>query len=428
MEKINFEDGQLEESAYVTINGVKHNVVKAKYTGSTPLSAFVLNKMQENIEKAIEEKSSLPEGGTIGQVLAKASNEDNDVEWIEQTGGGNITGDTLPIGATIEWHSDIIPENWLLCDGQAVSRIDYSELFKVLGTKYGTGNGSTTFNLPNLKGKVAVGKDENDSDFNALGKNGGEKEHTLTIKEMPKHNHNYIDNNSNRFNVIAGMRQGGSNEINQGGGGKTYDYFYVDYAGNGQPHNNLQPYIACNFIIKAKQSSGLVATVVDNLESTSETDALSAKQGKILKEMMQRHIITAKGKTGTTLSATSSGIKVSLTEATQVGTKLTLSNGGIKIGTGVKKISITATTVFVNGSTGSHALRICKNNNTSEDNLLARTMLNTVNGTDVQEPLNIVRRIVDNASEGDIIYMYVTSNPANEVSAPLSMLTVEVVE
>lgn len=189
--------------------------------------------------------------------------------------GGEATGDTLPIGATIEWHSDIIPENWLLCNGQAVSRTDYAELFNVLGTKYGTGDGSTTFNLPNLKGKVAVGKDENDTDFNELGKTGGEKEHTLTIAEIPSHNHPLIlqyGSGHEKWGLMGEWSLGTENtdQINNTGGDEA--------------HNNMQPYIVCNFIIKAKQSSGLVATVVDNLNSTSEIDALSAKQGNVLKE------------------------------------------------------------------------------------------------------------------------------------------------
>lgn len=362
------------------------------------LNDINLNKLQENVEDAITELHSQ----------------------------GIATGDTLPLGAVIEWYSDTIPENWLLCNGQAISRTNYPELFNVIGTKYGVGNNSTTFNLPNLKGKVAVGKNTSETEFNTIGKTGGEKTHTLTIEEMPKHNHNYFDNNLNKFSVIAGMRQGGSYDINQGSGGKTYDYFYVDYAGNSQPHNNLQPYIVCNFIIKAKQSSGLVANVIDNLESTSQTDALSAKQGKILKDIAQRHIITAKGN-GASITATSSGSKVNLTEAITVGTKITLSNGGIKIGTGVQKIAIEGTTVFTSGQTGQHGIYIYKNTKT-ETNLLARTMLNTGNNADVQTSLNITKRIIDNVSEGDIIYMYVTSNINHEVSAPLSMLTIEVVE
>ncbi len=167
-------------------------------------------------------------------------------------------------------------------------------------------------------------------------------------------------------------------------------------------------------------------TVVDNLESTSQTDALSARQGKILKDKIQRHIITAKGN-GASITATSSGSKVTLTEAITVGTKITLSNGGIKIGSNVQKISIEGTTVFTSGQTGQHGVYIYKNTKT-ETNLLARTMLNTANNADIQSNLNITRRIIDNVSEGDIIYLYVTSNINHEVSAPLSMLTVEVIE
>lgn len=196
--------------------------------------------------------------------------------------GGEATGDTLPIGATIEWHSDIIPENWLLCDGQAVSRTDYAELFNVLGTKYGTGDGSTTFNLPDLQGKVAVGKDENDTDFNVLGKTGGEKEHTLTVAEMPEHSH------------VLTLKYGSGNAkwgLDGDWSAGTENTEQIKNTGKNQAHNNLQPFLTCNFIIKAKQSSGLVATVVDNLNSVSETDALSAKQGKILNEKASKKVL-----------------------------------------------------------------------------------------------------------------------------------------
>lgn len=192
--------------------------------------------------------------------------------------GGAASGDTLPIGAVLEWYSDMIPENWLLCNGQEVSRTDYAELFNTLGIKYGSGNGSTTFNLPSLKGKVAVGKDENDEDFNEIGKIGGEKKHKSTIEEMPGHLHGV--QSGNVINTTSGG-YGVANNFNKSGTQMT-----TDVVGGNQPHNNLQPYITCNFIINAKQSAGVVATVVDSLESTSETDALSAKQGKVLNQKL----------------------------------------------------------------------------------------------------------------------------------------------
>ena len=63
----------------------------------------------------------------------------------------------------------------MICDGRAVSRSDYSELFAVIGTTYGSGDGSTTFNLPNLKGRVPVGKDSSQTEFDTIGETGGSK-------------------------------------------------------------------------------------------------------------------------------------------------------------------------------------------------------------------------------------------------------------
>lgn len=77
------------------------------------------------------------------------------------------------------------PIGFLMCDGSAVSRDTYSALFAVIGTTYGTGDGSTTFNLPNLSGKVAIGS----SNSHALGSTGGEENHTLSIGETPAHTH-----------------------------------------------------------------------------------------------------------------------------------------------------------------------------------------------------------------------------------------------
>jgi len=80
-----------------------------------------------------------------------------------------------------------IPDGYLLCDGSAVSRTTYSNLFAIIGTTYGSGNGSTTFNLPNIAGKVVVGKDE--SEFTALGQTGGSVNNTLTTSNLPSHSH-----------------------------------------------------------------------------------------------------------------------------------------------------------------------------------------------------------------------------------------------
>jgi microcystin-dependent protein len=209
--------------------------------------------------------------------------------------GGGITGDTSPIGAVMEWFSDTAPDNWLLLNGQAVSRTDYNELFALYGTTFGSGDGSTTFNLPDMRKRVPVGKDSSDSDFNTLGKTGGEKTHTLTVDEMPSHSHQFRAVRD-AINTDSQGTDGNAKSINGQGNNTGFTPYGVDSiqdAGGDQPHNNLQPYIVTNFIVKAKQSAGLVATVVDNLGSDSATDALSAKQGKELNNnMLKTAIIT----------------------------------------------------------------------------------------------------------------------------------------
>lgn len=188
-------------------------------------------------------------------------------------------GDTLPIGAMIPWGGQTIPDNWLLCDGSAVSRTTYADLFKVLGTTYGTGNGSTTFNLPDLKGKTIVGLNSSDSSFSILGKTGGEKTHTLTIDEMASHNHKYEDITGNSSLNGQFSRDGSySGSGYMGVTDSIQAYATADFrmtsVGGDQAHNNLQPYIVQKYIIKAFQSSGVSAQIL-NTKTTSTTNAYS---------------------------------------------------------------------------------------------------------------------------------------------------------
>jgi microcystin-dependent protein len=131
------------------------------------------------------------------------------------------------------------PLGFLLCDGSSVSRTTYADLFALIGTTYGAGNGTTTFNLPNLKGKVAVGLDAGQTEFDALGETGGAKTHTLTVNEMPAHTHSGKVLATNAGGPL-GTVMGNANQ-EQTDTGST---------GGGAAHNNLQPYIVLNYIIK----------------------------------------------------------------------------------------------------------------------------------------------------------------------------------
>ena len=95
-------------------------------------------------------------------------------------------GEGIPTGSIIPFAANTPPSGWLNCDGSAVSRSTYAALFNLIGEMYGSGDGSTTFNLPNLQKRFPVGV----GNGYGLGKTGGEETHTLTTEEMPEHTHN----------------------------------------------------------------------------------------------------------------------------------------------------------------------------------------------------------------------------------------------
>ena len=198
----------------------------------------------------------------------RLQNIEDGIEYLFKHGVGG--GDTLPIGIILPFSDNTIPEGYLLCDGSAISRTTYADLFSVIGTTYGEGDGTTTFNLPNLKGRVPIGKDEADTDFDVLGETGGEKTHTLTVNEMPSHIHsmNSVINGTNVQDSTPVRMQ--TDKYSWGG---TSSY-WTDNAGENQPHNNLQPYHVVNYIIKVNQTTSIQAQVVD-IYSTSTSDCYS---------------------------------------------------------------------------------------------------------------------------------------------------------
>ena len=158
-----------------------------------------------------------------------------------------------PPGVILPFAGATAPDGFLLCYGQAVSRNTYSDLFAAIGTTYGVGDGSTTFNVPDLRGRVAAGKDDMGGTAanritnggsgivgTALGAAGGAETHTLTTGQIPPHNHTVVGGDTTPASFTSRAGQGdGNNNYNWNSGS----------AGGGGAHNNTQPTIVLNHII-----------------------------------------------------------------------------------------------------------------------------------------------------------------------------------
>ena len=176
-----------------------------------------------------------------------------------QEGGNNL----IPSGTISMYGGSAAPAGWLLCNGAAVSRTTYASLFSVVSTNFGTGDGSTTFNLPDLRGRVPVGFGQGTSLTNrTMGATGGAETHTLSQSEMPSHGHTVNDpghthTSSAGGNFVTGGSGTGAN-VTTGGGSyvlspntsSSTTGISINATGGGGAHNIMQPFQVTNFIIK----------------------------------------------------------------------------------------------------------------------------------------------------------------------------------
>jgi microcystin-dependent protein len=250
-----------------------------------------------------------PTTGTPGDLWFNSStgilftyySDGTSAQWVEVLSSAvpNAT-EIMPAGTVTQTARITAPTGWLLCEGQAVSRTTFARLFDAIGTTYGTGDGSTTFTLPNLRGRVPVGRDITQTEFDVLGETSGAKTVTLDATQIPAHNHTGITSSdgahthtfsgtttktgshshTQRFtlNAASGSNMGGmasagsaqspgltSQQVTLDAGDHEHTYFgttsgasanhshtftTANNPGGGQAHNNLQPYIVLNYMIK----------------------------------------------------------------------------------------------------------------------------------------------------------------------------------
>jgi microcystin-dependent protein len=173
---------------------------------------------------------------------------------VGPTGPAGTTGVDSPTGSVIAFAGASAPTNWLLCDGSAVSRTTYNTLFALIGTTYGAGNGSSTFNLPNLKSRIPVGVDDADSNFNVLGETGGATTHThgpgTFAAAIGATASNATRIGYQAVNVVAGGATNSTYGISGTAQNNQSFNHYTPVYGVSADGSTLQPYIALNYIIK----------------------------------------------------------------------------------------------------------------------------------------------------------------------------------
>lgn len=174
---------------------------------------------------------------------------------IEQSNLANAG--TVPTGTVVPYAggSGTPIAGWLFCTGTAVSRSTYATLFTAIGTTYGAGDGSTTFNLPDMRGRIPVGEGTGAGDNGSgtgtptgtalasrvLGAWGGEQSHQLSQAELPAHTHSYP------YDAGAGAAGSGNAVAYAGGQGGSHSTSSI---GSDTAHNTMQPFLVLTYIIK----------------------------------------------------------------------------------------------------------------------------------------------------------------------------------
>ena len=178
--------------------------------------------------------------------------------------GANLTGiEGIPTATIVPWSDSAVPSGFLECNGAAVSRSTYADLFAIVGTTYGSGDGSTTFNVPDLQDNVAVGKSGTKNLASTGGANtvtstgnvgGSTANATLSTSQLASHSHGIQitraapDSDSNKVGRGGNQNLGTANTNSSGSGSGHSHNMSATFSGDAT--SVIQPYLTIIYIIK----------------------------------------------------------------------------------------------------------------------------------------------------------------------------------
>ena len=232
----------MAETTFTVISGTAGDTITEAKLDSMVANDRAVDAMAQGIELVERASPSTPSANKI-HLYAKDDGGKTKVYAIDPDG---VDGPVAPpTGGMMIWTTDTAPTGWVLCYGQAISRTDFAGLFALISTTFGVGDGSTTFNVPDMRGRVPLGQDNmggssadriTDAQADSIAGAAG------TEKKDVSHTH-------------TGTVAATANFSNSGGGSsqedsKGHQHTFTTGSGGSATQDVVQPYLTLNYIIK----------------------------------------------------------------------------------------------------------------------------------------------------------------------------------